>query len=155
VKRIAISALAFFVFSGCAAPVGETNLDLHQRARFPDGATYVLDGFEMSSQDSERSPGSAKPASDDVTVWVKVSNPRSLVRAADVAMTFAYTDNRNVEIEPPQVNTSTDEIPAGSSGRIGKTFRIQQVVPLYRSRRLRVELAVPSYPIITFSGKNP
>jgi hypothetical protein len=109
----------------------------------------------MSSKDSERSPGSAKPASDDVTVWVKVSNPRSLVRAADVAMTFAYTDNRNVEIEPPQVNTSTDEIPAGSSGRIGKTFRIQQVVPLYRSRRLRVELAVPSYPIITFSGKNP
>jgi hypothetical protein len=34
-------------------------------------------------------------------------------------------------------------------------FRVQQVSQLFRLPRLRVELAVPSYPIITFSGKNP
>jgi hypothetical protein len=70
-------------------------------------------------------------------------------------MTFAYTDDRGVEIEPPQVDTSSNEIAAGSTGRIGKTFWVQLVSQLLRSHRLRVELAVPSYPIITFSGENP
>ena len=148
--------MALFLFGGCAAPVGDTNVNLHQRVRLPDGASYVLDGFEMlSSKAGQQSPAPRNPAIDDVTVWVVVSNPQSLVRATDVAMTFAYTDDRNVEIEPPQVDTSTNEIPAGSRGRIGKTFRVQQVSQLYRSRHLRVELAVPSYPMITFSGKNP
>ena len=155
VKRAAAWVLALLVVGGCAAPVGDTKLNLHQRARFSDGATYVLDGFEMSSKDSQRSARLTQPVSDDVTVWVKVSNPQSPVRADDVAMTFAYTDDRNVEIEPPQVGTSTNEITPGSSGRISKTFRVQQVSPLFRSRHLRVELAVPNYPIITFSGKNP
>jgi hypothetical protein len=156
VKGIAASVLALFLIGGCAAPVGETDLNLHQRARFPDGATYALDGFEMlSSKSSPRSPAPAKLVSDDVTVWVEVSNPQSLVRSAEVAMTFAYTDDRNVEIEPPQVSTSTNDIAAGSRGRIGKTYRIDRVSQLYRSGHLRVELAVPSYPIITFSGKNP
>ena len=109
----------------------------------------------LSPKDGQQSAAAQNPPNDDVTVWVVVSNPQSLVRAADVAMTFAYTDDRNVEIEPPQVDTSTDEIPAGSRGRIGKTFRVQQVSQLYRSRHLRVELAVPGSPIITFSGKNP
>jgi hypothetical protein len=145
--------LALFVLSGCAAPIGDTKLNLHHGARFTDGATYILDGFEMSSKDTRA--GSRKHVTDDVTVWIEVSNPQSLVRATDVAMTFAYTDDRNVEIEPPQVSTSTNEITAGTSGRIAKTFRVQQVSQLFRSRRLRVELAVPSYPFITFSGKNP
>jgi hypothetical protein len=155
VRRIAGSILALFLLSACAAPVGDTNVNLHQRARLADGVTYVLDGFELASNDPSRSAGLEKPVDDDVTVWVGLSNPQSLVRAADVAMTFAYTDDRNVEIEPPQVDTSTNEISAGSRGRIGKTFRVQQVSQLYRSRHLRVEVAVPSYPIITFSGRNP
>jgi hypothetical protein len=155
VKRAAAWVLALLVVGGCAAPIGDTKLNLHQRARFADGATYGLDGFVMSSTDGQRSARRRDSASDDVTVWVRVSNPQSLVRAADVAMTFAYTDDRNVEIEPPQVATSTNEIPPGGRGRIGKTFRVQQVSPLFRSRYLRVEVAVPSYPVITFSGKNP
>jgi hypothetical protein len=110
------------------------------------------DGIRSSSS---RSAGLSKPPSDEVTVWVVVSNPQSPVRAADIAMTFAYTDDRGVEIEPPQVDTSSNEIAAGSTGRIGKTFWVQQVSRLFRSRRLRVELAVLSYPIITFSGENP
>lgn len=156
-RHIAGSALALLLLSACAAPVGDTNVNLHQRVRLADGVTYVLDGFEMASNDPKRSAGlgKKKPVNDDVTVWVVLSNPQSLVRAADVAMTFAYTDDRNVEIEPPQVDTSTNEISAGSRGRIGKTFRVQQVSQLYRSRYLRVEVAVPSYPIITFSGRNP
>ncbi len=155
VKRIAVSVLALALISSCAAPVGDTELNLHQRARFADGARFVLDGFEMSSKESQRSAGLGKPVTDDVTVWVTVSKPQSPVRGADVAMTFAYADDRDVEIEPPQVDTSTNEIPAGSSGRIGKTFRVSQVSQLFRSRHLRVEVAVPSYPVITFSGKNP
>jgi hypothetical protein len=155
VKRIAASVVALILFSGCAAPVGATELNLHQQARFADGATFALDGFEMSDKDTPGSTRVGKISSDDVTVWVRVSNPQSLVRAAEVAMTFAYTDDRNVEIEPPLVNTSTNEIAAGSRGRIGKTFRVHQVSQLYRSRHLRVELAVPSYPLITFSGINP
>ena len=155
VKRIAASVVALLLLSACAAPAGETELDLHQRARFADGATFSLDGFEMSAKDSPRSASVGKATSDDVTVWVGVSNPQTLVRGAEVAMTFAYTDDRNVEIEPPQVDTSTNEITAGSRGRIGKTFRVQQVSQLYRSRHLRVELAVPSCPLITFSGINP
>jgi hypothetical protein len=156
VTRIAGSVVALVLFSGCAAPVGDTDVNLHQRVRLADGASYVLDGFQMlSPKDGQQSAAPRNPPNDDVTVWVVVSNPQSLVRAADVAMTFAYTDDRNVEIEPPQVDTSTDEIPAGSRGRIGKTFRVQQVSQLYRSRHLRVELAVPGSPIITFSGKNP
>ena len=155
VRRIARSVVALLIVSGCAAPVGDTDVDLHQRVRLADGATYMLDGFEMSSKDGQPSAEFPKPAKDEMTVWVVVSNPQSLVRAADVAMTFAYTDDRNVEVEPPQVDTSTNEIPAGSRGRIGKTFRVRSVSELYRSRHLRVELAVPSYPIVTFSGKNP
>jgi len=53
------------------------------------------------------------------------------------------------------VASSTNEVPAGTCGRIGKRFHIQGVSQLYRSRHLRVELAVPSYPVITFSGRNP
>lgn len=154
-RRIAGWILALFFLSGCAAPVGDTNVNLHQRARLADGMTYVLDGFQLASNDPSRSTGLEKPVDDDVTVWVVLSNPQSLVRATDVAMTFAYTDDRNVEIEPPQVDTSTNEISPGSRGRIGKTFHVQGVSQLYRSRYLRVEVAVPSYPVITFSGKNP
>jgi hypothetical protein len=156
VKRIAVSVLALALFSGCAAaPVGDTELNLHQRALFPDGASYVLDGFELLPKVGQQSAGPGKPVSDEVTVWVKVSKPQSDISAADVAMTFGYTDDRGVEIEPPQVDASTNVIAAGRNGRIGKTFRVPQVSQLYRSHHLRVVLAVPSYPVITFSGKNP
>jgi hypothetical protein len=156
VRRVAGSVLALFLLSGCAAPVGDTDVNLHQRVRLADGASYALDGFEMlSSRAGRRTAVPRNPVNDDVIVWVAVSKPQSVVRGADVAMTFTYTDDRNVEVEPPQVASSTNEIPAGSRGRIGKSFHIQGVSQLYRSRHLRVELAVPSYPVITFSGRNP
>jgi hypothetical protein len=156
VRGIAGSLVALFLLSGCAAPVGDTDVNLHQRVRLADGASYALDGFEMlSSKAGRRTAVPRNPVNDDVTVWVAVSKPQSLVRAADVAMTFAYTNDRNVEVKPPQVGTSTNEVSAGSRGRIGKRFHVQGVSQLYRSSHLRVELAVPGYPVITFSGKNP
>jgi len=156
VRRIAGSVLALFLLSGCVAPVGDTDVNLHQKVRLADGASYALDGFEMlSSRGGRRTAVPRNPVNDDVIVWVAVSKPQSLVRAADVAMTLTYTDDRNVEVEPPQVASSTNEVPAGTCGRIGKRFHIQGVSQLYRSRHLRVELAVPSYPVITFSGRNP
>ena len=145
-----------FLLSGCVAPVGDTDVNLHQRVRLADGASYELDGFEMlSSRAGQRTAAPRNPVNDDVMVWVAVSKPQSLVRAVDVAMTFTYTDDHNVAVEPPQVSTSTNEVPARRRGRIGKMFHIQGVSQLYRSRHLRVEVAVPSYPVITFSGKNP
>jgi hypothetical protein len=112
--------LALFVLSGCAASIGDRKLNLH-RARLLMVPRRSLTG-STSTKDSRA--GFRKSVSDDVTAR-KVSNPQSFVRATDVAMTFAYTDDRNVEIAAAQISTSTNEITPGPSGRIGKVLGVQ------------------------------
>ena len=140
---------------GCAAPVGQTNLSLHQRAQFPDGTRYVLSEFKMSEQDDSQAAGAHRVPGPEVTVWVDISNAGQPISAADVTMHFSYTGDRNLEIEPPEVASSTNSVPRGGQGRVSKTFLVKDVPELFRSRQLRVVIGVPHYPTVTFSGSNP
>jgi hypothetical protein len=151
---VCIPVLVLLV-GGCAAPVGQTNLSLHQRAQFPDGTRYVLSEFKMSEKDGGPAVGAKKVPGPDVTVWVDIANAGKPITAADVIMHFFYTGDRNLEIEPPEVASSTNSVPRGGQARVSKTFRVEDVPELFRSRRLRVVIGVPDYPTVTFSGSNP
>ena len=46
-------------------------------------------------------------------------------------------------------------IASGAKGKISKTFRVEDTTELFRTRYLRVEVELPGYPAVTFSGSIP
>ena len=154
-KRLGVAAAVLMTVVGCAAPVGETNLDLHQRAQLPDGTSLALSGFEVSAKDSGRRTGPQKVVGDEVKVGVQVANAGKVIRAADVTMRFTYTDPGGRDVTPREVSSSTNSIPQGGSDKISKTYRVAAVPELFRAKHLRVVVEVQGYPSVTFSGRNP
>ena len=141
--------------SGCAAQVGDTNLNLHQRAVFANGTSYRLAEFQVSEVDNATGKGPPKVPGREVTVSVEISNAGPPLSAADVVMRFSYWGDRNTELRPAEVTGATSVIAPGARGRVSKTYTVANTPELFRSRELRVVVDVPTYPSVTFSGAKP
>ncbi|HET9871789.1 MAG TPA: hypothetical protein VFP89_04215 [Propionibacteriaceae bacterium] len=154
-KLATVVGAAALLLGGCAAPVGQTSVNLHQDAVFDDGTRVSVAEFKVSEQVSNLSHGPAKVPGQVVTVSVEISNAGKAINAADVQLDFRYTDDRNTEVAPPQVGGSRNAVLPGTSGRVSKDFRVGSPSVLFRSGHLRVEVQAPTYPSVTFSGQVP
>jgi hypothetical protein len=155
VRRVAVGIAGLILLCGCAAEVGQTNLNLHQRAVFPDGTRYELGDFKMSEVDNDRADGPPKIPGNEVTVSVLVENSGTPIGASDVAMSLAYHGDGGQELVPPAVATGATVIATGAKGTISKTFRVEDPTELFQTRYLRLRVELPGYPVVTFSGSNP
>ena len=154
-KRVAAAIAGLVLLCGCAADVGQTNLTLHQRAVFPDGTHYELGEFKMSEVDNHRPGGPPKIPGNEVTVSVVVANAGTAIGSSDVTMSLAYRGERGQELVPPVVASAAGVIPTGAKGSISKTFRVEDTKELFQTRYIRVQVELPGYPTVTFSGSNP
>ncbi len=155
VRRVAVGIAGLILLCGCAADLGQTNLTLHQRAVFPDGTRYELGEFGLSEVDNDRANGPPKIPGNEVTVSVLVENAGMAIGASDVAMSLAYRGDRDEELVPPLVASRATVIASGAKGTISKTFRVEDPTELFQTRYLRVQVELPGYPAVTFSGSNP
>jgi hypothetical protein len=155
VRRVAVGIAGLILLCGCAAEVGQTNLNLHQRAVFPDGTRYELGDFKMSEVDNDRADGPPKIPGNEVTVSVLVENSGTPIGASDVAISLAYYDDGGQELVPPVVTSGASVIATGAKGTISKTFRVEDPTELFQTRYLRLRVELPGYPVVTFSGSNP
>jgi hypothetical protein len=155
VRRVALGIAGLILLCGCAAEVGQNNLTLHQRAVFPDGTRYELGEFKLSEVDNDRANGPPKIPGKEVTVSIVVENAGSAIGSSDVAMSLAYQSGRDRELVPPVVASGAAVVPSGARGTISKTFRVEDTTELFQTRYLRVQVQLPGYPAVTFSGSNP
>jgi hypothetical protein len=155
VRRVAAGIAGLILLCGCAAEVGQNDLTLHQRAVFPDGTRYELGEFKMSEVDNDRADGPPKIPGKEVTVSVLVENAGTAIGSSDVAMSLAYHGDRGQELVPPVVASGATVVAAGAKGTISKTFRVEDTIELFQTRYLRVQVELPGYPAVTFSGSNP
>jgi hypothetical protein len=155
VRLVAACVSLVALASGCAAQVGDTNLNLHQRAVFANGTSYRLAEFQVSEVDNATGKGPPKVPGREVTVSVEISNAGPPLSAADVVMRFSYWGDRNTELRPAEVAGTTSVIASGARGRVSKTYTVANTPELFRSRELRVVVDVPTYPSVTFSGAKP
>jgi hypothetical protein len=153
--RVGVGIAVLVLVSGCAAPVGDTNLTLHQRAELPGGTWYSLSGFEISAKKSGHRTGAQLVAGDQVTVRVEVGNATRAIRANEVAMQFAYRNDAGQEVRPVQLSSSRNVVPVGGHDQISKTYRVDGVPEMFRASRITVVVGAPGYPSVTFSGANP
>jgi hypothetical protein len=154
-KAVTAGVAAAVVLTGCAARVGDTALNLHQRAVFQDGTSVALSEFKLSERDSGRARGSLKTPGPEVTVWVEVRNSGQPMKAREVRMDLFYTDRDGVEVKPPQIATSENVVATGRRDRLSKTYRVDRVPEVFQTRHIRVVFSAPGYPRIMFSGSNP
>lgn len=150
-----MGSAVLLVLCGCTATTGQTNLSLHQYARFADGTRFLPNELEVSSQKSDRPIGNQKVPAHVVTVWLDVHNSGKPVNASDVTLQLFYTDNNDREVQPAEVASSTNVIATGGRDRVMKTFFVATISQVFQSRHLRIVVQVPDYPTVTFTGPVP